>query len=295
MLLGRRAVVLGGLGAAVLASCGSAGEGNVDASVPPVAGSSALVALFAASGGAFQAGVAQRLPFALSDRDGVLLTDVPAQVRFEMTFEGRSVQAPTDVGVRREGIPRPYYPVVVESQEIGIHRMVADVNGEVAEVSILVSPPLRSRLRAGRPLPPVATPTPDRPRQVTPICTRVPACPLHEVTVGEALREERPVAVLVASPGTCAVTYCPPALDLVLEAAEQHPRTRFLHAEVYTDASEASSLGRTTEIVQAYGLDFEPALFLADRRGVLRRRLDHIFDRSELEDAIDGLEAGDSD
>ena len=94
------------------------------------------------------------------------------------------------------------------------------------------------------------------------------------------------MAVLVASPGTCAVTYCPPVLDLLLEAREDHPMVQFVHAEVYVDASESSGFARTTEAVQAFGLDFEPALFVADRTGAIRRRLDHIFDRSELDEAL---------
>ena len=85
------------------------------------------------------------------------------------------------------------------------------------------------------------------------------------------------------------MSYCPPALELALGAAEDHPGLHFLHAEVYVDAGAATSFDRTTPIVQELGLDFEPALFLVDAEGVIRRRLDHIFDRSELEDELNAL------
>lgn len=49
-------------------------------------------------------------------------------------------------------------------------------------------------------------------------------------------------------------------------------------------------LGGTTDIVAAYGLDHEPALFVADAAGVLQYRLDRIFDASELVEVLDAVD-----
>ena len=287
--MSRRAFVMGGLGALLLTSCGSTAGSPSGSTVTLPSGSTALVALFAATSGEPQVGFAQRLPFALADRDGSLREDVPSRLRFEVWFEDRPIGQPTDVEARGDGIDRPYYPLTFTPEQPGLHRILAEVEGDPAEVSILVSPALDSRLHDGDRLPRVATPTPQRPRGVVPYCTSVPACPLHEPTLRDALEGPLPLAVLVASPGTCAVSYCPPALELVLGAVDNHPRVRFLHAEVYADAAASGPLDRTTPVVQELGLDFEPALFLVNADGVIRRRLDHIFDRSELEDELNAL------
>ncbi len=255
-----------------------------------MSGSVALVALFAATGGAAEAGRQHRLPFAFADRTGTLLAEVPDRVRATVTAHDRTVLGPTEIVTRSEGIPRPYAPISFRPEAPGLHRVEVEIDGERAEATINVGPRSSGWIGPGQRLPGVETPTSADPRGVTPICTREPICSLHELTVREARREGRPSAVLVASPGTCAVTYCPPVLDLLEEARDDHPSFDFVHAEVYMDASESSGFASTTEAVQAFGLDFEPALFLADRTGVIRRRLDHIFDRSELAEALAAVE-----
>ena len=54
----------------------------------------------------------------------------------------------------------------------------------------------------------------------------------------------------------------------------------FIHAEVYAD----DTLKETAPAVQAYELDFEPLLFVADATGNLVARLDAVFDKSEMRD-----------
>jgi len=44
---------------------------------------------------------------------------------------------------------------------------------------------------------------------------------------------------------------------------------------------------RQTKIVRRLGLDFEPSLIVTDQGGTVVRRLDHIFDRRELSEALD--------
>lgn len=290
MILSRRFVLMGGAALVATASCTVQEPTDGTALEVPADDGVALVALFAADG-EIAVGREHRLPFALADPDGTLRVDVPDQLEFRAVAGGRPVQAPTVVRARRDGIERPYYPVAFAPVRTGLHRIVTDVNGATAEASVGVRLSSSSDLRIGRPLPPVFTPTFDNHRAVDPLCTRVPICPLHAVTVRDALRERRPVAVLVAAPGGCEISYCPPALELLIAAAGRHPGTQFLHAEVYENGDDESDpLRARTEIVRAYGLDFEPALFITDAQGSLQHRLDHIFDRSELEEALDDVE-----
>jgi hypothetical protein len=287
--VGRRTFLAGAAAAALMAGCSTPSSSN-EGLVPAAAGRLVMVALFAASGGEAEAGSVQRLPFAFADRAGLLVTDVPETVEVRVVRGDEEVLSPAVVRVRREGLPRPYVPVFVRPREPGLHRLIAQVGDQEAEATFLVDPATSSRPANGERLPSVATPTYERPRGVSPVCTRTPACPLHEITVSAALRERRPLAVLVASPGTCRVTFCPPALELVLDARDRHPGVRFLHAEVYLDATDTSSLARTTEIVHALGIEAEPSLFLVGADGRLQHRLDHVFDASELDEGLASLQ-----
>jgi hypothetical protein len=60
-----------------------------------------------------------------------------------------------------------------------------------------------------------------------------------------------------------------------------------LHAEVYASEADAQpGQQKLTEVVNAYGLTFEPALYLARTDGTIAKRLDTIFDGVELHDAL---------
>src|SRR3546814_12918171 len=75
-----------------------------------------------------------------------------------------------------------------------------------------------SVVKPGDAIPAVATPTPTDARGVNPICTAEPACPLHDVSLADALGEGRPIALLVATPAFCQIAICRPVLALLLEA-----------------------------------------------------------------------------
>ena len=137
----------------------------------------------------------------------------------------------------------------------------------------------------------VHTPTTDNPMAVRPLCSRVPACPFHEISLADALDGSQPVVLLVAAPGYCESTLCPPALDLLVDAAPGSPEVTFVHAEVYVDPESVDRLllADRTDAVHAYGLAFEPSLFLASSTGLVVDRLDNVFDADELTEALAAL------
>ena len=80
--------------------------------------------------------------------------------------------------------------------------------------------------QVGAPLPPFDTPTVEDGRGVNPICTREPACPLHDVsTQSSALSAGQPVAYLIGTPAYCQTAVCGPVLDLLLDRAATAGRT----------------------------------------------------------------------
>lgn len=99
----------------------------------------------------------------------------------------------------------------------------------------------------------------------------------------------------IATPGFCQTTICGPVIDLLIDEAADRDDLHVVHAEVYVDPQRdfsgegAGGLPETVPIVNAYGLPFEPALFVAAPDGTILSRLETIYDRSELAEAIAAL------
>ena len=132
---------------------------------------------------------------------------------------------------------------------------------------------------AGQQMVPVDTPTVADPAGVQLLCTRNPECPLHDVTLREALAAGTPVAFLVGTPKFCQQAICGPVLDVLLHQKDQFPQIKMLHSEVYPSEADAQpGQQKVTEAVTAYGLTFEPVLYLARSDGTIMKRIDTIFD-----------------
>jgi hypothetical protein len=231
----------------------------------------------------------QRVPVVLGDQNGLLPPDrVPPTLTGQLLTEAGE-PASDAVIAERHGteLGQPYFPFATALDAPGIFTLAVEVAGQVATAAVDVTDPDEVAIpKVGDPLPPFDTPTVANGRGVDPICTREPACPLHDVTLTEALAAGRPVVYLVGTPAHCKTAVCGPVLDLML--AERETRgdaITMVHAEIYTD----DTITTVAPAVRAYQLDFEPVLFLADGDGVLVERLDAIWDAAELRAGLDRL------
>ena len=136
-------------------------------------------------------------------------------------------------------------------------------------------------------MPAIATPTVADAQGVDPICTNDPVCPLHDVTVADALEDGRPLALLVSTPAFCQIAICGPVLDVLLGVTGDHPDIRFLHAEVYAHPHEETDT--KAPVIAELGLTFEPCLVLVGSDGKVVDRLDTIFDDDEVSESLGGL------
>ena len=122
-----------------------------------------------------------------------------------------------------------------------------------------------------RPAVAVATPTLAEPGAVAAICTREPACTMHEVSLDAALREGRPIVLEFATPAYCQTTACGPSVDVLdaVRADRDWGDTAFIHVEIYSD--EGVTLAPA---VQEWALPSEPWLFTIARDGTIAGRAD---------------------
>jgi hypothetical protein len=281
----RRRFLAGGgalAGAVLLGGCGD-DDGSTPSTEP--SGDLALVQFFAAA--TLAAGAEARAPFGVADADGLLsLDDTPPALSVTMLDPaGEEIGATFDLTRHAEALPRAYFPLRFTPTEPGIYTARTEVRGQALEMAILVDAPDDVVVvGAGDELPLVETPTTTDAHGVDPICTRDPVCPLHEVTAAEALEEDRPLALLVSTPAFCQLAICGPVLDVLLDVTGDVEDVRFLHAEVY--AHPEVDTDTSAPVVDALGLTFEPCLFLVGADGVVAERLDTIYDRAELTEAL---------
>ena len=230
-----------------------------------------------------------RLPVSLANQKGIL--DDGATKSFS-TLNGHVVDVMTgktvieSVSAKKhgEGLALPYWPFVVNLDKTGTYALVIDGTSKDGAAFQVIDPKTVEMPTVGNALPPFDTPTTDDAHGVDPICT-LPSgtCPFHAVTLTDALKSGKPVVYLIGTPAHCQTGTCAPALQALVEVAKSAAdKAVFVHAEVYAD-NKATTLAPA---VEAYKLQFEPILFVTDTDGVLRKRLDGVFDVNEVRETL---------
>ncbi len=300
--LPRRHFLLGAAATTVLAACSSgsgsgSGDGpsatdGTDVSLDP--DDLSVVRFF---GPYFAAGEMARIPFGLSDSAGLLPTEVlPGNVTLSVKNpDGDVVAEGLTAVLRTDGLPRPYYAFEFTPASPGFYDFTMDVEGAevISQFQIIEADAaeIADRVGPGDVMPALVTPTVDDPQDVTPLCTREPMCALHDRTVADVVGNG-PMALLVATPAFCQTVICGPVLDVMLGLIDEYPDVTFLHAEVYTDPSKNQVppvIEDFAPVVSDLGLPYEPVLYVVGADGVVRDRLDYIFDASDMRSSLDDV------
>jgi hypothetical protein len=283
----RRSFLAGGASAALVTACSG---GKAAAPTTTTARSPFTLVTFS-DPSVLAVGAPARVTFGVTDDQGVIVEAPPAPaLDFTITLDGQPFGSPITSASHAQGIPRPYYPIEFTPTKTGIYEFHSVVKGTSVSAPIQLTDAPISVLGTGQKLLPFDTPTTGDRRGVELLCTRSPACPLHDVTLREALAAGTPVAFLISTPAFCQVAICGPVLDVLLATTAQFPQIKMLHAEVYPSNADAQpDVQRRTPVMEAYNLFFEPVLFLAGADGTITKRIDTIFDAVELNDALTQL------
>lgn len=285
--LTRREFLLAGAGLALAAACGNGDDADVEVTGDDQRGGGGILNLLVVSY-VHVAGIDQRVTLAFLNEAGTAPVRPDGPVR--VTIDGTEVPAELHAGGPE--LP-PYLLLRHRFANPGYSEVRATYRGQTTKAAIPVVDPGAAKVPfPGTPMISVPTPTVADPRGVDPICTRQPACPLHDVSLDAALAEHRPLAVLFATPALCVSRFCGPVLDTLLAERDAFAdRVRFVHVEIYTTLSRTAPL---QDAVKAYKLNeletgAEPILFLAGPDGVVRERIDNAYDRREARTALDRL------
>ncbi len=272
MPLTRRLFLAGSAGATLLAACGGSSGGST-------ATGDVLVNFFADGN---QVVGAQRLPVGIATAGGVVRTDGPASLSGRVVDVGGRVVVPKiDAARRGVGLPRSYYAFNLALDQPGTYSL--EVGKATTTFSVLEAAKV-DLPKPGDKLPALDTPTLANARGVKPLCTANPVCPFHSITVTEALALGKPLALLVGTPAHCKTAVCGPTLEMLMaEQIRRGDSFSMIHVEVYKD----DTINDITDTMLALRMKFEPALFVVDRGGIIRTRLDHVWDSGEMNAALD--------
>jgi hypothetical protein len=277
-------------GAAALAACGggkkgaSTGSDNEKLTNDPTNG----LGIFVGTAQALT-GVDQRMTFGIFDKGQPVTGDRSVSVSFAPDVAPPRFGPAQQATFHGDGIPtKPYYETTYRFDHAGNWIVKAHLGARLAANRFTVIDPAQTKVPVpGTPMIKTPTPTVTNAMGVNPLCTRQPApCAFHQTSLDTALTTGKPTAVLFATPALCSSRTCGPVLEVLSANASTFAgRVQIIHVEIFTDLQ-----GQTrVPAVQAYGLDFEPILFLADAKGTVRERLDGPYDSADLRAAVNRL------
>jgi hypothetical protein len=209
----------------------------------------------------------------------------PVQVRFKGPDGTWTPQVP--MVLDRAGLPkgRGVYHSLATFGQAGTWRGEASFSGTRSKFAMTL-PAAAVAPVAGLSAPRAASPTKAAALGVKPICTRVPQCPLHTVSLSDVIGAGKPVAVLFATPALCTSQYCGPVLDEMLSITKPYEaKITFVHVDIYKDLKAT----KESPTVTAWSLPSEPWLFTVDGAGTIVSRLDTAFGTKEMTLALDQL------
>lgn len=217
-------------------------------------------------------------------KDGPVLGPLPAQVTsletkpaYRASGAGGPGDATTVYVVPKVDFDRngPWLAVAMLKGPDGLEvsRVPSPVVGEFPQIP-----------QVGDKAPVIHTPTSaDVGGEISKIDTRVPPDQMHEVDFADALGK-KPIVLVFATPALCQTRVCGPVVDVAQQVADSYKgKADFIHMEVYNDNEIAK--GPRPQL-QAFNLESEPWLFLVDRNGIIRDRIEGAFGVSELEEAM---------
>ena len=234
-----------------------------------------------------------RIPISLANQAGILGSssgvELPTELRATLVnSDTGEVIAEDALAIKHDtNIDPPYWPFRIDIAATGIYTLIIEGGTPDGAGVQIMDPSTVSIPLIGSTLPGFDTPTVSNTRGIDPLCTRNPEpCPLHDITLNEALALGKPIAYLVGTPAHCQTGTCAPALDALLSLREQvGNKITMLHAEIYTDDTATV----VAPAVEALNMTYEPALFITDANGTVVERFDAIFDEAEITEAFAAL------
>jgi hypothetical protein len=120
----------------------------------------------------------------------------------------------------------------------------------------------------------------------------VPDPELHQVNIKDALKEGRPIVVVVSTPLYCQSRFCGPITDQIAHISAGYDDVAdFVHLEVWKNYQKKSVNQEAADWVYRSDEITEPWVFLVGADGKIIDRWANVLDHRELEQELDALRA----
>ena len=115
------------------------------------------------------------------------------------------------------------------------------------------------------------TPVATSPSALAKICTREPPCPMHDISLDQALGSGKPTVLSFATPLLCPSRMCGPVVDEQMLVFEKLGKSNanFIHVEIYPQRDT----NKPAPLFTTWGFKSEPWMMVIDRAGIIRGRL----------------------
>lgn len=142
----------------------------------------------------------------------------------------------------------------------------------------------------GQPAPRSHNPTAKDVSDVSTIDSGTPPDDMHQISIADAIAQQRPTLVIFATPAFCQTATCGPEVKVVqsLEPSYQS-RLTFIHVEIFRDFKPDPTKRQYAQTVLDWRLQTEPWIFLIDPKGIIRARFEGPTATDEVKAAIDQL------
>ncbi len=140
----------------------------------------------------------------------------------------------------------------------------------------------------GSPAPASVTHTAAEAEHISHITSSVePDLDLYELSIHEALQQNKPLVVVFATPAFCVSATCGPQVGELTKVKESvGDRANYIHIEVFEDPhlmDGARTDGDLVAAVQEWGLPTEPWTFVIDSQGLVQGKFEQFTTAAEIE------------
>jgi hypothetical protein len=118
--------------------------------------------------------------------------------------------------------------------------------------------------------------------------SNIPDASLHQLSIADALKQNKPLVVVFSTPVFCVSQFCGPVTDMVADLQKQYgDKANFIHIEIWKDFQNQQINDTTRDWLYHNGNLNEPWVFLIGSDGTILNRWDNVATRGEITPALD--------
>ncbi|MDA1128016.1 MAG: hypothetical protein O2913_04860 [Chloroflexi bacterium] len=240
-----------------------------------------------------------RIVFGIIDREGMPVTGESAEVEVHLLVDGEETREVKD-SATAEFVPWPIAVRGVFSAEVdldvaGFYEIdVVSTSSDGTPIFAQASFNLKetsSTPAIGAPAPASVTHTGAEVDDLSHITSSPEPDPdLYEISIHEALQQDKPLVIVFATPAFCVSATCGPQVGELTKVKEKlGDQVNYIHVEVFENPhllEGGRPSGDLVAAVEEWGLPTEPWTFIVDRDGLIYDKFEQFTTAEQLEEAL---------